>query len=72
MGNWISQMLSLIQKYISAENPLKHREKALCVASNTYHKYRLLYETDVVRNLSLPICSIILNEKDSNFQVKLF
>lgn len=64
-------MLSLIQKYISIENPRKHREKVLCVTSSVYHKYRLLYETDVVRNLSLPICSVILNEKDSNFQVKI-
>lgn len=65
-------MLFLVQKYIGALNPLRHREKALLVTRSVYHKYRLLYETDVVRKFALVICGGIIGEKDSNFQVLFF
>uniref|UniRef100_A0A914C549 Rap-GAP domain-containing protein n=1 Tax=Acrobeloides nanus TaxID=290746 RepID=A0A914C549_9BILA len=71
-GSWLKHMASLIEKYIVSDgNSLKRREKALVVLNETYNKYRLLYEQDIIRQLILKFCSKIADEKDATFQYQL-
>lgn len=71
-GSWLKHMASLIEKYIAQEgNSIKRREKALVVLNETYNKYRLLYEQDIIRQLILKFCSHIANEPDATFQASM-
>ncbi|KAI1709848.1 tuberin domain-containing protein [Ditylenchus destructor] len=72
-GDWITQLRTLVQKYISHSNPAKRREKALSLLRETYYKHRLFYEADVVKNLILQVLQpkTIAEEEDANFQYEL-
>lgn len=66
---WLSQLARLVDKFIGPDNSERRREKAISVVHETYRRYRLLYEHEVVKKLVLQFCSDIASEENPAIQV---
>ncbi|KAH7723216.1 rap/ran-GAP family protein [Aphelenchoides avenae] len=68
---WLSQLTHVIGKFIGPHNSPRRREKAISVVHETYRRYRLLYEQEVVKKLILEFCSNIASEENAAIQYQL-